>query len=216
MPSTQPGMVNAKTNDWQELLRQLNYIVKDIYAQIDSIKGVDGRIFTGGECNVSDLTITGLTASKVVATDADKKLTSVDGMIRGATSADAHLRYGTLYLDDAVDATKLKASFTSLYNGDTVTLTDNIAKGATTGYYTLNAAGTELTIEAAGLSGNTLMAMGVLAPNDSGADLVAKIYHENNDIVVIMYDELADTKQDMTVLVDTGAMYVQILYLTDA
>jgi hypothetical protein len=46
MPSTQPAALSAQ--DLSELQDQLNYIVKDIYAMLDEIKGVDNKTFEPG------------------------------------------------------------------------------------------------------------------------------------------------------------------------
>jgi len=44
MPGLQPGKITVSPNDWEGLLRQLNYLLKDIYSRFGEIEGIDGRI----------------------------------------------------------------------------------------------------------------------------------------------------------------------------
>lgn len=45
MPSLQPLNLRVSPDDWNELQKQLNYIIQDIYNYIDTIQGVDNKTF---------------------------------------------------------------------------------------------------------------------------------------------------------------------------
>lgn len=45
MPSLQPLNLRVSPDDWNELQKQLNYIIQDIYNYIDTIQGVDNQTF---------------------------------------------------------------------------------------------------------------------------------------------------------------------------
>lgn len=124
-------------------------------------------------------------------------------------------RFATLTVDDGSNASTLKCTLANQFNGDVIAETDNVAKNATTGSFTLSATGQSLQIEAAGLSGNVLAALGVMKSNASGDNtLTADIDPVSNDIDVSV--RTGGTGADMTVLVDTGRMLFNIFYLTDA
>ena len=122
----------------------------------------------------------------------------------------------TIIIQDGTNASTLKCTVVSRWNGDTIAVTDNIAKNDTTGDFTLDAAGEILLIEASGLSGNCVFAMGSLDLNGSGVDLTSHFYAEANDIKIYLRNSTTSVAQDITVLVDTGQLYLQTLYITDA
>lgn len=45
MPSLQPIKLTVSKDDFDELIKQLNYLFKDIYNYIDTIQGVDNKTF---------------------------------------------------------------------------------------------------------------------------------------------------------------------------
>ena len=136
--------------------------------------------------------------------------------IEGDGTSGRVLRTMVLGIYDGTDAATLECQTVTFWNGDSDGPTDNVAKGATTGNYTLDGAGVVLTIEAAALSGNCIMAIGMIGLNMSGvAGLTVYVYDGANDINVEMYDENG-VAQDMTTLVDTGTVKIMILYLTSA
>lgn len=127
------------------------------------------------------------------------------------------LRQVQLTIDDGTNANTLKCTVASLWNGDTIGVTDNVAKGATTGDFTLDANGEYLIVETAGLSGNVLMAQGILSINPGGTAATLDCFATANDIKLALRDNAASTLLDLTALVDVGApIEVYILYLTDA
>jgi len=136
--------------------------------------------------------------------------------IRGDGTANRYLRSIYLVVDNGSNADTLKCTVGSRFNGDTIAETDNIAKEATTGNFTLSANGQVLTIEAAGLTGNVLFAIGVCHLNETGVDVTTYAKALSNDIRMILYATTNGGGQDLTALVDTSALYFDILYLTDA
>jgi len=129
------------------------------------------------------------------------------------SSSRAVLRKIQLAILDGTNANTLKCTVTSKWNGDAINQTDNIAKNATTGNFTLDDGGDTLTIEAAGLTGNVIMAMGYVRSNASEVPITLSIDALSNDIRIRTFD-LTGSAEDLTALVDTGNIYVSILYLT--
>ena len=142
--------------------------------------------------------------------------TTIQGAIQGDTTKGRIMRGINLTVADGTDANTLKCTVISRWNGDVIAQTNNIAKGATTGDFTLSATGRELKIEATGLTGNPLYAIGNIVVNLSTTDLTTVCIGETNDIKIYVYNTSAGTELDMTVLVDTGSMLFDIFYITDA
>ena len=100
----------------------------------------------------------------------------------------------------------------NVQSGDTIASTDNIAKGATTGNFTLSADGKEFTVEAAGLSGNCIS---VIAAGYSYSDPTAFYqgvlpYASSNDIKL-------DFPFDAPARIDVDSSFViWVNYRTDA
>lgn len=139
--------------------------------------------------------------------------------IAGDGTAGRVLRLSKLTIEDGTAANSLKCTLASLWNGDAIGATDSITKGATVGNFSLNAGGTILTVEAAGLSGNVVMATGMKVYNGGAPPLEVEVSFTGNDITVTMLNPTTATAQDMTAHVDTsaGAMTkATILYLTSA
>jgi len=127
------------------------------------------------------------------------------------------LRHSSVVIVDGTNANTLKCTVASLWNGDTVAETDNIAKDATTGNFSLSADGSALTIEAAGLEGNVIASLAInLYDNNSTSDLLVQHVAISNDLVITVRTSADGAVADMTSLVDTGGLYIDVLYLTDA
>jgi len=125
------------------------------------------------------------------------------------------LRYGFLKIEEGTNPNTLKCTFSSWWNADTIAETDNIAKGATTGAFTLNANGQILEIENTGLSGIVKMAMGSLARNDSSASFNAGVDNYDNNIRVVLTSDPGGNI-DITSLTITTYIDIRVLYMTDA
>lgn len=172
------------------------------------------------------LTTLGLTATVaeintacdgITATAAELNQLDGVGAIIGDATAARTIRTIRITIDDATTAAELKCTVASQWNGDTIAVTDDIGKGETVGNFTLNAAGGQLVIEAAGLTGNCVAVISaVLDKNDSTEDITVYGRVGANDIILDFYDLTAGDAEDLTGLVDTGPVYVSICYITDA
>lgn len=136
--------------------------------------------------------------------------------IGGDGTAGRILKACRFTIADGTNANTLKCTMTVKWNGDTILATDNIAKGATTGDFTLDANGEYLTVEVSGLVGNCLYARASVARNFAGTDLTATATATANDIVIGLFHSTTGAIQDMTALVDVGVVYLEIFYITDA
>lgn len=136
-------------------------------------------------------------------------------IIVGDGTAARVLRCSNIKVENGTNASTLKCTVTSLWNGDAIAATDNVSKGATTGSFTLDAGGQDLTVEAAGLSGNVQMVVGVLRINAITAYRIPDVRVSSNDIVISLRNSSA-VQQDMTTDVDTGQFQLVLLYITDA
>lgn len=125
-------------------------------------------------------------------------------------------RMAKIRIENGAAANSLKCSIVSVWNGDAIALTDNIVKNATTGDFTLDAAGASLKIEASGLTGNALAVIGMLGLCLAGVTLTIRLDIVVNDIRILIDHATTGANQDITALVDTGLMDIYFLYVTDA
>jgi len=136
--------------------------------------------------------------------------------IRSGT-ANCFLRCSSLMIEDGTNANTLKCTLTNRFNGNSITETDNIVKkDATTGHFNLTAGGKQLSIENASLSGLVLWAGQVGYQNTTGNDISCRIYKSADNIKIVFFNATTGTTWDITSLVDTGALIVEIQYITDA
>ncbi len=152
----------------------------------------------------------------VLGTNITAGPTTIQGAIQGDATKGRHFRGTFILIENGTDGVSLKCTVTSRWNGDTIAITDNIAKNATTGDFTLDATGIELKIEASGLTGNCLYCIGNLFANFTTTDLTVQVQPTVNDILIRLTNISAGNNLDITTLVDTGSIYVDILYITDA
>jgi hypothetical protein len=138
------------------------------------------------------------------------------GQVLADGTAGRVLRNSYILISDGTNVSTLNCQIASRWNGDADGPTDNVAKGATTGNYTLDATGSRLDIGSAAFTGNVLMALGTILINASGVVTTTNVVNLANGIRVYLNHASTGAGQDMTVLVDTGSIYVNMLYLTDA
>ena len=126
------------------------------------------------------------------------------------------LRHSYFYIRDGTNADTIQCRLVSWWNGDAISWTDNIAKGATTGNFTLSSDGKILTIENSGLSGTVIDAWGILARNETGTAVCLHVNPTGSDIQ--LYTSTIDTgvRQDLTALVAPDDLLIFIHYITDA
>ena len=153
-------------------------------------------------------------AADLVAVNANWE--HLKGAIKGGTTSGRNLRTIALTIDDATEASKLKCTVENKFNGDTIAVTDNIVKDATTGNFTLSADGSNLTIEAAGLTSSVVAVISISVYNNN-SNTALDVYGAGvmSDISTIYYGAGDGDAKDLTTLVDTGALCVLITYITD-
>jgi len=134
--------------------------------------------------------------------------------IRSGT-ANCFLRCSLLRIEDGTNANTLKCTLTARRDGNEISTTDNIVKDATTGHFDLDSSGVVLKILKTGLSGDALLAMGILIENRSGVDLVLDSTNSGGSLYMRVKNSTTGALQDLTTLVDTGRIYVNFLYMTD-
>lgn len=153
-------------------------------------------------------------ASSIMRIDSTGVLSNANGVIEGDATSGRVCRVIELSIKDGTNASTLKCEVISSWNGDTISQTDNISKGSLTGDFYLNSVGTTLIIEASGLSGSVVMAFGTIYYNSTGTSYDVNVYSQSNDIQVNIND-FSGVNKDITTLVDSGEIYIRIIYLTD-
>lgn len=136
--------------------------------------------------------------------------------IGGDGTAGRILRGISISIKNGTNASTLKCRVTNQWNGDVIAETDNIIKDATTGDFSLDSFGMHLYLEVSGLSGNCVYAHGILSRNASGTAAIAEVTAVSNKVHMILRDASTDAGLDLTTLVDTGDLYLLIMYVTDA
>lgn len=139
------------------------------------------------------------------------------GVLLGDGTGGRVLRRILVTIDDGSNADTLKVTVASEFNGDAIAETDNVAKGATVGNFSLTASGKKLTIEASGLTGNCVAVIeSTVYGNLSTVVLNMRGLADTNDITLGPTGAADGGTKDMTALVNTGLFQVYVTYLTDA
>lgn len=139
-------------------------------------------------------------------------------VIGGDTTTGRVLRASLLTIEDATDASKIKCTMASRWNGDAITATDNIAKNGSAGSFSLDTDGDTLTISYAGLIGNgvgVLSAQIVRNASDTPHLFVDPNISSNNITLTFRQAQEIATI-DLSSLVDTGQIQLLITYITSA
>lgn len=127
------------------------------------------------------------------------------------------LRVLRLLISNGTTGVGLKCTTTSQWNGDANSEVDNIAKNATTGVYNLDSGGIVLTLLNSGISGDCVAIIGVqIVSNASTVVLTTQIVKDATGILIILRKASDNVAQDITTLVDTGDIYLDITYVTSA
>jgi len=178
-------------------------IVDTKLAQITTASKVSGTAITG---------LASLPSGAGVIPDANLKKYLI-----GDSTAGRLLKSARLIIEDGTSADTIKCTLVSIFNGDAISVTDNVAKGATTGSFTLNAGGTRLTIEAAGLTGNAVGIMSSeIAFNTSALNFYPYTTIVSNDIVLDAYVFNGSSTVDLTTIASGKEIYVHVCYVTSA
>lgn len=136
--------------------------------------------------------------------------------ILGDATPGRNLRLAYLLIENGTTADTVKCTLTSLWNGDAIAVTDNIPKGGSAGHFSLNAAGSVLTLAAAGLTGTPLAVLGVMTKNLSTVHLILNANVLSNNIRFVFINNADGGSKNQAALVDTGSLAAAFLYITDA
>jgi len=229
------GAFNSEANlVWITATKRLGIRTAAPTAEIDVVGSIvasgtstiNGAVLTGG---ANTFNITNGTASLDVAAGAtlnvDANLT-VSGaatisetpplnanVLKGDGTAGRVLRQSKLLIEDGTNANTIKCTLTSTWNGDVLAVVDNIAKGATTGGYTLNATGYLLTITNTIITGDAvaLLFAGILVTSYNEA---LTINYSMSGGLILNFATLLGADRDLTTY--TGVCYVNLVYVTTA
>jgi hypothetical protein len=181
----------------------------------------------------STTVVPNLNVDKVDGYDISQALATTDGptfdhvhvttpasgnLVGSGATAGAILRCMYVLIEDATEAAHIKCSTVSQWNGDANAAQDNIGKDAVdTGVWNLVATGRSLKLLDAGITGTLV---GVLAAhlliNFSATALTVNPTIVSSALSLRFYNAATGADVDLTTLVDTGMIYVQVLYLTTA
>jgi len=139
-------------------------------------------------------------------------------VIEGDTTIGRVLRLSRLTIEDASVASEIKCTLASLWNGDAIAVTDNIGKGETVSYFTLDATGSILTLESGGLSTTCIAVLSAsIARNASNiTHLFCDGIASSNDIKLTFRQSTEIGTCDLTDMVDTGQVNIILAYITSA
>jgi hypothetical protein len=126
--------------------------------------------------------------------------------IRYGIAVGPQMRRSQITIEDGTDAAHIKVTMANIGNGDVNGAQDNIGKdGVTTGVWSLNAAGTALTLLATGITGNGLLPISCTTfYNITGTAMNVFVQISSGTFIFNWYDAAAGTPLDMTSLVDTS------------
>jgi hypothetical protein len=167
---------------------------------VDSVPGHHASHESGGS---DEIDISGLTGTTPTALLAD-------------TTPGRVLREMLFAIDNGTNPNTLYCFSNARWNHTPIAVVDNIAKGATTGGFTLSADGTVLTITTDLLEGNVIMAIASIYRNVCNTIVTAVLNHSSNTILIRLSNAASGAILDLTALVDTGPTYLTVLYITDA
>jgi hypothetical protein len=138
-------------------------------------------------------------------------------LVKGDGTAGRVLRTVTLAILNGSNATTIKPATISIFNGDANGYEDNLGKSEDTGVFALDASGGVLTWQDAGISGNAVAVLSIdITDNRSGTDFTVDVAISSGIAMTFRQRTAGASVVDLTTLVDTGAIYLRILYITSA
>lgn len=112
-------------------------------------------------------------------------------------------------------AATINAQTVSKWNGNTNSPVDDIGLAATVGIWTLSAAGDVVTLDSTGLSGGAITVLATnISLNFTGQHLTVDSFDSTGDIVFSLKDAATGAAVNLATLVDTGALRIEIVYIT--
>jgi hypothetical protein len=128
------------------------------------------------------------------------------------------LRVSLIKIQDGNNANTIKITMTSSWNGDAVSVKDNLGKSGTVVPWTLNVGGTVLTLDMATLSGAAVVVPTVTTYyNISGTAMDVYGQISSTNILFNFYNSATGAPLDMTALMDTSKeVNLIVMYITSA
>lgn len=142
--------------------------------------------------------------------------TIIDSLLSGDGTAGRLLRVSRLTIEDATQASKIKCTLASIFNGDTIAAEDNLGTSGDTGNFNLDATGSKVHIESGGITGNaTHVLMALIVDNGAGDIPYCKPSIVTSGIT-LEFQINDSTAWNLTDAVDNGTIIIDIIYLTKA
>lgn len=126
------------------------------------------------------------------------------------------LRCAEFRITDGTNPSTLKCEFKSKWNGDVITVVDNIPKDGHAGDFWINITGTEVMIANSGLTGSALYAIGLIAQNVTGTSFYIRCKQTIGGLTCACRHPTTGVDYDITVLVNSGNIIIYVFYITDA
>jgi len=163
-------------------------------------------------------------ATKITLTGSSESLfagfTKVNTLIDYALEGDGttrFLRVSKITVEDGTVADSIKVTMSSVFNGDALAAEDSLIKSGDTGYFNLNSDGSEIHIEAGGITGDaTHILWAGIYSNDSNNVLVVQGTISLAGITLAFKNATNNDAYDLTAAVDRGNVVAHVLYLTNA
>lgn len=126
------------------------------------------------------------------------------------------LRTIRLTIENGTTALTIKVTGASIFNSDAIAEENNLAASGDTGYFNLSADKSELHIESGGLTGNVTHVISANIVRNGGGNNPYLYGAVVSNGITLYFRWNDDTAYDLTTHVDTGSLYVDVVYLTDA
>ena len=144
------------------------------------------------------------------------KVNVIDKCIIGDATAGRVIRVLHIDIENGTNATTIKPSSTNQWNGDTNAAEDNLGKSGDTGVFALDATGAQLTLQNAGLTGNSVALLNTEIWQNQSNTAISCRGTISGGLRLTFYNATSGATVDLTTLVDTGNIRLDITYLTDA
>ena len=159
-------------------------------------------------------------AANQIAADLVSLNANMEFIISGDGTAGRVLRYSRLDVAYSATADSIQCYLADQWNGDDIDSSGSphtITKSDSDTDWALNAGGTSLTIEAAGITGNAIAAIASVCYNKGGeGPIYVRAGITSNDIVLEFFKSHAGAVYDITALASGESIQIDILYITSA
>jgi hypothetical protein len=139
-------------------------------------------------------------------------------VISGDGTGGRVFRLSSLKVEDGTAADSIKCTMTSIWNGTTLAVEDNLADSGDTGNFNLSADGSTITVEAAAFAGNVVACLGTCMyknSSDSALDVCA-VASSNNMVITYKVPGTGAVYDLPTGLTSGEEVTVYIFYVTAA